>query len=118
MELNNDFEVSAPIDKAWAVLTDVERIAHSVRVPVRDIDELRIVQRHKHGQSDGVSHVDGVCICDVLRVAFRFCVRVCDPYELRVGDGVALIERFGVGLRLDLALAVKHRGGLGERERD
>lgn len=27
MELNNDFEVSAPIDKAWAVLTDVERIA-------------------------------------------------------------------------------------------
>ncbi|HEV8298888.1 MAG TPA: SRPBCC family protein [Acidimicrobiales bacterium] len=27
MELNNDFEVSAPIDKAWAILTDVERIA-------------------------------------------------------------------------------------------
>jgi hypothetical protein len=27
VELNNDFEVSAPIDKAWAVLTDVERIA-------------------------------------------------------------------------------------------
>ena len=27
MELNNDFEVSAPIEKAWAVLTDVERIA-------------------------------------------------------------------------------------------
>ena len=27
MELNNDFEVSAPIDEAWAVLTDVERIA-------------------------------------------------------------------------------------------
>jgi uncharacterized protein len=27
VELNNDFEVSAPIEKAWAVLTDVERIA-------------------------------------------------------------------------------------------
>ena len=27
MELNNDFEVSAPIDEVWAVLTDVERIA-------------------------------------------------------------------------------------------
>ena len=27
MELNNEFEVSAPIDKTWAVLTDVERIA-------------------------------------------------------------------------------------------
>ncbi len=27
MELNNDFEVSAPIQKAWEVLTDVERIA-------------------------------------------------------------------------------------------
>ena len=27
MELNNDFEVSAPIEKAWAVLTDVERIS-------------------------------------------------------------------------------------------
>ena len=27
MELNNAFEVSAPIEKAWAVLTDVERIA-------------------------------------------------------------------------------------------
>jgi carbon monoxide dehydrogenase subunit G len=27
VELNNDFEVSAPIDTTWAVLTDVERIA-------------------------------------------------------------------------------------------
>jgi carbon monoxide dehydrogenase subunit G len=27
VELNNDFEVSAPIAEAWAVLTDVERIA-------------------------------------------------------------------------------------------
>jgi carbon monoxide dehydrogenase subunit G len=27
VELNNDFEVNAPIDKAWAVLTDVEKIA-------------------------------------------------------------------------------------------
>jgi len=27
VELNNEFEVSAPIDKTWAVLTDVERIA-------------------------------------------------------------------------------------------
>jgi carbon monoxide dehydrogenase subunit G len=27
VELNNDFEVSAPIDKAWEILTDVERIA-------------------------------------------------------------------------------------------
>ena len=27
MELNNDFEVSAPIEKAWVVLTDVEKIA-------------------------------------------------------------------------------------------
>ncbi|MGI9600745.1 MAG: SRPBCC family protein [Acidimicrobiales bacterium] len=27
MELTNDFEVKAPIDKTWAVLTDVERIA-------------------------------------------------------------------------------------------
>jgi hypothetical protein len=27
VELNNEFEVSAPIEKAWAVLTDVERIA-------------------------------------------------------------------------------------------
>lgn len=27
MELNNDFDVSAPIDKAWEVLTDVELIA-------------------------------------------------------------------------------------------
>ena len=27
MELNNDFEVNAPVDKAWAVLTDVEKIA-------------------------------------------------------------------------------------------
>ena len=27
MELNNDFEVNAPIEKAWAVLTDVEKIA-------------------------------------------------------------------------------------------
>ncbi len=27
MELNNDFVVNAPIDKAWTVLTDVERIA-------------------------------------------------------------------------------------------
>ncbi len=27
MELNNDFEVSAPIDLVWSVLTDVERIA-------------------------------------------------------------------------------------------
>ena len=27
MELNNAFEVSAPLEKAWSVLTDVERIA-------------------------------------------------------------------------------------------
>jgi carbon monoxide dehydrogenase subunit G len=27
VELNNEFEVNAPISKAWAVLTDVERIA-------------------------------------------------------------------------------------------
>jgi len=27
MELNNDFEVAAPLDDVWAVLTDVERIA-------------------------------------------------------------------------------------------
>ena len=27
MELNNDFEVAAPLDEVWAVLTDVERIA-------------------------------------------------------------------------------------------
>jgi uncharacterized protein len=27
VELNNDFEVNAPIEKAWAVLTDVEKIA-------------------------------------------------------------------------------------------
>ncbi|MDG2427392.1 MAG: SRPBCC family protein [Acidimicrobiales bacterium] len=27
MELNNEFDVSAPIDQVWAVLTDVERIA-------------------------------------------------------------------------------------------
>ena len=27
MELNNDFEVAAPVDLGWAVLTDVERIA-------------------------------------------------------------------------------------------
>ena len=27
MELNNDFEVKAPVDRTWAVLTDVERIA-------------------------------------------------------------------------------------------
>ncbi len=27
MELNNDFEVSAPIDEVWAVLTDLKRIA-------------------------------------------------------------------------------------------
>ena len=27
MEMNNDFEVSAPIDEAWVVLTDVEKIA-------------------------------------------------------------------------------------------
>ena len=27
MELNNEFNVSAPIDQVWAVLTDVERIA-------------------------------------------------------------------------------------------
>ncbi len=27
MELNNDFEVAAPIDLVWSVLTDVERIA-------------------------------------------------------------------------------------------
>ena len=27
MELNNDFEVAAPVDLVWSVLTDVERIA-------------------------------------------------------------------------------------------
>jgi len=27
VELNNDFEVAAPIDRVWDVLTDVERIA-------------------------------------------------------------------------------------------
>lgn len=27
MELNNEFEVNAPIERAWAVLTDVEKIA-------------------------------------------------------------------------------------------
>ena len=27
MELTNEFRVSVPIDEAWAVLTDVERIA-------------------------------------------------------------------------------------------
>ena len=27
MELTNDFTVSVPVDQAWAVLTDVERIA-------------------------------------------------------------------------------------------
>ena len=27
MELNNDFEVAAPIDRVWDVLTDVERVA-------------------------------------------------------------------------------------------
>ena len=27
MELNNDFRVSVPVDVAWAVLTDLERIA-------------------------------------------------------------------------------------------
>ena len=27
MDMNNEFEVSAPIDQAWAVLTDVEKIA-------------------------------------------------------------------------------------------
>ena len=27
MELTNDFRVALPVDEAWAVLTDVERIA-------------------------------------------------------------------------------------------
>ena len=27
MELNNEFHVSVPVDVAWAVLTDLERIA-------------------------------------------------------------------------------------------
>lgn len=27
MELNNEFEVDVPVDEAWAVLTDIERIA-------------------------------------------------------------------------------------------
>ena len=27
MELTNDFEVAVPVERAWAVLTDVERIA-------------------------------------------------------------------------------------------
>ena len=52
MELNNDFEVSAPIDKTWAVLTDVERIAPCLpgaQLQVVDGDEYRGIVKVKVG---------------------------------------------------------------------
>ena len=30
MDLKNDFEVAVPLDEAWAVLTDIEKIAPCV----------------------------------------------------------------------------------------
>ena len=52
MELTNDFRVSAPVDRAWAVLTDIERIAPCM--PGADLqevegDEYRGVVRVKVG---------------------------------------------------------------------
>ena len=52
MELNNDFEVSAPIEKAWAVLTDVERIAPCLpgaQLQEVDGDEYRGIVKVKVG---------------------------------------------------------------------
>lgn len=39
MELNNSFEVARPIDEAWAVLTDVERIAPCL--PGAQLEEIK-----------------------------------------------------------------------------
>ena len=52
MELNNDFEVAAPVDLVWAVLTDVERIAPCLpgaQLLEIDGDEFRGVVKIKVG---------------------------------------------------------------------
>lgn len=52
MELNNDFEVTAPVDEVWAVLTDVERIAPCLpgaQLQEVDGDEFRGVVKVKVG---------------------------------------------------------------------
>ena len=47
MELNNDFEVAAPIDRVWDVLTDVERIAPCL--PGAQLQEIEGVVKVKVG---------------------------------------------------------------------
>ena len=52
MELNNDFEVAAPIDRVWDVLTDVERIAPCLpgaQLQEVEGDEFRGVVKGKVG---------------------------------------------------------------------
>ena len=52
MELTNDFEVDLPVDQAWAVLTDVERIAPCLPgAELREVegDEYRGVVKVKVG---------------------------------------------------------------------
>lgn len=52
MELNHDFEVSVPVDQAWAVLTDLERIAPCLpgaQLQEVDGDEYRGVVKVKVG---------------------------------------------------------------------
>lgn len=63
MELTNDFEVAVPVDQAWAVLTDVERIAPCLpgaQLQEVDGDEYRGIVKVKVGpitaQYKGTAH--------------------------------------------------------------
>ena len=55
MELKNEFHVSVPIDVAWAVLTDLERVAPCMPgAELQEVegDEYRGIVKVKVGQGD------------------------------------------------------------------
>ena len=51
MELNNDFEVKAPVGATWAVLTDVEKIA-----PCLPGAQLQEIDGEGPGRTDREAH--------------------------------------------------------------
>ena len=93
MELTNDFEVAVPIERAWAVLTDVERIAPCLPgAELREVegDEYRGVVKVKVGPIT-TSYQGAARFVEVDEVAHRVSLRAEGRESRGQGNASALI---------------------------
>lgn len=92
MELTNDFEVAVPVERAWAVLTDLERIA-----PCLPGAQLREVQGDEYRGSVKIkvgpitTSYDGVIRISELDVAMHRAVLSAEGRETRGQGNVASV---------------------------